>query len=161
MRSETMAMAEADWLAAMGRIKELTGTKTQVQLAEVLNVRQSSVSEAKRRYSIPTEWQLKLLNTHGVLPVWLMTGTGPMMVAEATPARIAQMEQLLAHTQYALASMKQTIDQAIRMAGMTNEELVGHKRDAAVDLQKASDDLLVLSANLAQCAASTGASHAQ
>ncbi len=61
---------------ALERIKKATGARTQVQLAEVLDVRQSSISDAKRRCSIPAEWFLKLYRSHGLDPDWLSEGTG-------------------------------------------------------------------------------------
>lgn len=150
MSMKTRTLPTQIFQDALARIQLVTGAQTQVQLAEVLGVRQSSISDAKRRSSIPAEWQLKMLNGYGIMPKWIMTGLGPQHVAEATPARIAQVEQLLAQTSYALVSMQQRLAQAIQMAGMTNEELVGHKRDAAVELQQASEDLLAMSSRLAK-----------
>lgn len=63
---------------ALGRIKTATGARTQVQLAEVLDVRQSSISDAKRRCSIPAEWYLKLYRSHGLDPDWISNGTEPV-----------------------------------------------------------------------------------
>lgn len=63
---------------ALERIKKATGARTQVQLAEVLDVRQSSISDAKRRCSIPAEWFLKLYRSHGLAPDWLSEGTEPV-----------------------------------------------------------------------------------
>ncbi|MBI9111981.1 S24 family peptidase [Maridesulfovibrio ferrireducens] len=60
------------------RIKKATGTRTQVQLAEILNIRQSSISDAKRRSSIPAEWYIKLYKTHGLNPEWLSDGVEPV-----------------------------------------------------------------------------------
>lgn len=64
--------------AALERIKKATGARTQVQLAEVLGVRQSSISDAKRRCSIPAEWFLKLYRSHGLDPDWLSDGVEPV-----------------------------------------------------------------------------------
>lgn len=63
---------------ALERIKKATGARTQVQLAEVLDVRQSSISDAKRRCSIPAEWFLKLYRSHGLAPDWLSEGIEPV-----------------------------------------------------------------------------------
>lgn len=63
---------------ALERIKKATGTRTQVQLAEILNIRQSSISDAKRRSSIPAEWYIKLYKTHGLNPDWLAEGIEPV-----------------------------------------------------------------------------------
>jgi len=63
---------------SLERIKKATGTRTQVQLAEILNIRQSSISDAKRRSSIPAEWYIKLYRTHGLNPEWLSDGIEPV-----------------------------------------------------------------------------------
>lgn len=69
---------QLEWFeGVMERIKAATGARTQVQLAETLDVRQSSISDAKRRCSIPSDWILKLFRTHGLNPDWLQTGTDP------------------------------------------------------------------------------------
>lgn len=60
------------------RIKKATNTRTQVELAELLSIRQSSVSDAKRRQSIPADWIMKLFEQFGLNPDWLKQGTGPM-----------------------------------------------------------------------------------
>ena len=53
------------------------GTRTQVELGEVLDIRQSSISDAKRRDSIPAEWFVKLFRKFGLNPDWVETGAGP------------------------------------------------------------------------------------
>lgn len=85
-KKPTNPQAQAAFEAAMERIKSVTGARTQVQLAELLDVRQSSISDAKRRCSIPPEWQLKLLESHGLLPRWIRTGEGPQYLAGAAQA---------------------------------------------------------------------------
>lgn len=68
---------------AMERIKKSTGARTQVQLAEVLDVRQSSISDAKRRCSVPSDWFLKLYRSHGLNPNWLSDGHEPIYLSPA------------------------------------------------------------------------------
>lgn len=63
---------------AYERIKFATNTKTQIGLAEVLDIRQSSISDAKRRQSIPADWYIKLFEKFGLSPDWLKQGAGPM-----------------------------------------------------------------------------------
>lgn len=74
----------------MERIREVTSTRTQVQLAERLGVRQSSISDAKRRGTVPPAWLLTLQRQLRVNPDWLLTGTGPRYLVPsedgATPA---------------------------------------------------------------------------
>lgn len=62
----------------MRRIHTITGTRTQSELAELLEIRQSSVADAKRRNSIPSDWLMTLFRKLGANPDWLETGTGPM-----------------------------------------------------------------------------------
>lgn len=64
------------------RIQKATGTRTQVELAELLEIRQSSISDAKRRQSIPPDWILKLLESHRVNPEWIKFGMEPMLLPE-------------------------------------------------------------------------------
>jgi len=65
------------------RIHSTAGTRTQTQLAEFLGIRQSSISDAKKRQSIPAEWLLKLLLLKSVNPEWVMTGQGPHLLRPA------------------------------------------------------------------------------
>lgn len=60
------------------RIKKATGARTQVELANILGIRQSSISDAKRRNSVPADWYLKLYRTHGLNPDWLSDAIEPM-----------------------------------------------------------------------------------
>ncbi|WP_461209271.1 LexA family transcriptional regulator [Desulfocurvus sp. DL9XJH121] len=64
----------------MDRIKEATSTRTQVELAAVLGIRQSSISDAKRRDSVPADWYLTLFREYGLNPDWLAFGRGPRYI---------------------------------------------------------------------------------
>ena len=66
--------------SAIQRIYSSTGTRTQVQLAEALGIRQSSVSDAKRRGAIPADWQITLFNKFALNPAWICTGEGPQFL---------------------------------------------------------------------------------
>lgn len=65
-----------DWEAFKARIRELTGARTQVEMATLLGIRQSSISDAKRRGTCPPEWQMQFVR-NGLNPVWILTGEGP------------------------------------------------------------------------------------
>lgn len=60
------------------RIKLTANCRTQVELAELLNIRQSSISDAKRRDSVPGDWYMKLFERFGLNPDWLKYGVGPL-----------------------------------------------------------------------------------
>ena len=47
---------ESSYEETMARIKTVSRTQTQTELAKLLEVSQSSVAEAKRRQSIPADW---------------------------------------------------------------------------------------------------------
>lgn len=60
------------------RIKLATNCRTQMELATVLDIRQSSISDAKRRDTVPGDWYMKLFERQGLNPDWLKQGVGPM-----------------------------------------------------------------------------------
>jgi len=60
------------------RIMKATGARTQTELAKLLGIRQATVSEAKKRGTIPAEWIMKLYRSHGLSPVWMVDGVGPV-----------------------------------------------------------------------------------
>ena len=66
------------------RIKLATRTRTQIELATVLDIRQSSISDAKRRNSVPSDWCMKLFERFGLNPDWIKKGTGPMYLRTET-----------------------------------------------------------------------------
>lgn len=61
----------------MERIKLITGKKTLTELANLLGIKQSSISDAKRRARIPSNWLIVLMRPNGVNPEWILTGNGP------------------------------------------------------------------------------------
>lgn len=69
--------------AAFERIKTITSTRTQVELADVLGIRQSSISDAKRRGSIPSDWFLTLMEKYWASPRYIKTGEGPKFLGES------------------------------------------------------------------------------
>ena len=68
----------ANYAAIIKRIQLVTHTQTQNKLAAILDVRQSSIADAKKRQSVPADWYLKLFEKLGVNPDWLKKGTGPI-----------------------------------------------------------------------------------
>lgn len=60
------------------RILSALGIHSQIELARILSVKQSVISDARRRNAIPRGWLLKLRDQNGLNPGWLTTGSGPM-----------------------------------------------------------------------------------
>jgi len=77
---------------ALERIKRATGARTQVDLAAILGIRQSSISDAKRRQSIPADWLLKLFRSHGLNPDWISNGDQPQVLREGVALPVGVME---------------------------------------------------------------------
>ncbi len=77
---------------ALERIKRATGARTQVDLAAILGIRQSSISDAKRRQSIPADWLLKLYRSHGLNPDWVQNGEAPQVLREGLALPVGLME---------------------------------------------------------------------
>ena len=80
---------------ALKRVFEAAGCRTQADLAEFFGIRQSSISDAKKRKSIPAEWLVKLLQHKSINPEWILTGQGsrylrPTDDNEATVVRITE-----------------------------------------------------------------------
>lgn len=78
-------MDGADFDAQMERIRFITGVRTQVDLADFLGVRQSAVSDAKRRGKIPTDWLIAIMRVKNANPEWILTGKGPYCFSEPVP----------------------------------------------------------------------------
>ena len=79
--------------SALQRVFEAAECWTQVELALVLGIRQSSISDAKKRNSVPAEQLITLLRLKRVSPEWILSGTGarflqPVEYSEAYTASL-------------------------------------------------------------------------
>ena len=63
--------------APLTRVFEAADCRTQEELARILGIRQSAISDAKRRGSVPSEWLVCLFRLRNVNPEWVLTGCGP------------------------------------------------------------------------------------
>jgi hypothetical protein len=78
-----------DFEAAMARIHAITGTRTQVELAKVLGIRQSSISDAKRRQSIPDSWLQTIIWKFDGNPRWVLGESERPYICEDTSRDLA------------------------------------------------------------------------
>ncbi len=58
------------------RIKETIGIHSQTELAAVLQVNRSAITQAKQRGTVPESWIFKLTRAFDLAPEWLETGHG-------------------------------------------------------------------------------------
>ncbi|MFP5221370.1 MAG: helix-turn-helix domain-containing protein [Acidobacteriota bacterium] len=72
--------------AGFARLKTTLGFKNQKELADILEIRQSSISDAKRRDVIPADWAIKLLRKERINPHWIYVGMHPMRIGDPQEA---------------------------------------------------------------------------
>lgn len=120
----TNPMDRAAYEAAMARIVEITGASTQVQLAEILDVRQSSISDAKRRASLPPEWVLKLHKSHRAMPEWIQEGTGPRTIDDIIPHEVRQTAQAVREIRGEIGRMADLIRESVTTARATVDDII-------------------------------------
>ena len=71
-----------DFNEALGRIQDVTGCYTQQELADLMGVRQSSISDALKRRSVSANWLLILVKTYDLNPDWILYGADPKYLHE-------------------------------------------------------------------------------
>lgn len=59
------------------RVSSTLGIKNFSELASILRVNRSSITQARKNNSVPANWLLALFRSHGLNPDWLEGGNGP------------------------------------------------------------------------------------
>lgn len=80
------SLPQSDFESQYNRVLAAAECRTQVELAEILEVRQSSVSDAKRRQSVPSDCLIKLFEKKRINPKWIRTGQGEKILQAADEA---------------------------------------------------------------------------
>ncbi len=62
--------------SALERVFKVAECRTQTDLAELLGIKQSSISDAKKRNAIPIEWLVNLLCLKGINLEWILKRLG-------------------------------------------------------------------------------------
>ena len=79
-----MSRAGYDFHAAYERVFQAAGARSQLALAAVLGVKQSSVWDVQSRAkAIPASWMVALVELYGVSPRWIKTGHGPQRLSRS------------------------------------------------------------------------------
>jgi phage repressor protein C with HTH and peptisase S24 domain len=73
-------MVTSNFDAFLERVFSATGLETQTELAAVLRINRSAITQARRNDSIPANWILQLYRTYGFNPDWLETGKGEIFL---------------------------------------------------------------------------------
>ncbi len=67
----------------ISRVKQATGISSLNKISADLGVHRSSITQARKRDSIPDKWILQLFRKHGLNPDWLEHGTGPQFLSSS------------------------------------------------------------------------------
>jgi len=66
------------------RVFSITGVESQTELANVLRVNRSAITQARKKGSIPANWILQLFRTYSLNPDWLESGKGEAYLRPGT-----------------------------------------------------------------------------
>ena len=69
-------MAKTNFDNFLERVFRQTGIGSQTELAAVLQINRSAITQARKKDSIPARWLLGLHRLYGLSPEWLETGKG-------------------------------------------------------------------------------------
>lgn len=91
--------------------------RTQVDMAELLGIRQSSVSDAKRRDSIPDGWLVPLQMRYDLNPRWILTGHSDMFtVPSAERGAVVMQGEIARMTEQAKEAARREILEHMTLA---------------------------------------------
>lgn len=77
-------MTSSDFDRVIQRVYEATGIDSQAELANVLRINRSAVTQARKKGAVPDKWLLQLYRQFGLNPEWLERGDGPaFLIASA------------------------------------------------------------------------------
>lgn len=75
------------------RVYEATGIESQTDLARILGVNRSAVTQARKKGAIPDRWLLQLYRGYGLNPEWLEKGSGSTFVG-AKQSPVSEFEKI-------------------------------------------------------------------
>ncbi|WP_243310546.1 LexA family transcriptional regulator [Fundidesulfovibrio agrisoli] len=130
-RKNGAVQAPSEFTLGFERIVQALGLASQSDLAITLDIRQSSISDAKRRGVIPGEWALKLYRNFGLNPRWVYDGLPPVFLTKPSPSgpEDAGWDQPAAESSFLLRYQPESL-LAMRVEDASMEPLI--HRDAYV-----------------------------
>jgi phage repressor protein C with HTH and peptisase S24 domain len=79
-------MPSARFESFLQRVFQATGITSQTELASVLKINRSAITQARKKNSIPDKWILQLYKTYGLNPDWVETGSGQTFIKKSAPS---------------------------------------------------------------------------
>ncbi len=87
-------MKAFDFSTIIERVYAATGIDSQTELARVLNINRSAVTQARKKGHVPDRWLLQLYRKFGLNPEWLENGAGRIFLGTATSDSATQFEKI-------------------------------------------------------------------
>ena len=87
-------MKTSDYNTIIERVYEATGIDSQTELARVLKINRSAVTQARKKGQVPDRWLLQLYRKFGLNPEWLEKGAGRTFLGTASHDSVAQFEKI-------------------------------------------------------------------
>ena len=84
----------SDFNAIIDRVFEATGVDSQTELARVLNINRSAVTQARKKGHVPDRWLLQLYRKFGLNPEWVESGAGRIFLGTAAHDSVTQFEKI-------------------------------------------------------------------
>jgi phage repressor protein C with HTH and peptisase S24 domain len=69
-------MIKSKFESFLNRVFQATGISSQTELASVLKINRSAITQARKKDAIPDRWMLQLYRAYGLNPDWVETGAG-------------------------------------------------------------------------------------
>lgn len=76
-------MSASRFESFLQRVFQTTGVTSQTELASVLKINRSAITQARKKNSIPDKWILQLYKTYGLNPDWVETGSGQTFIKKS------------------------------------------------------------------------------
>jgi len=76
-------MSASRFESFLQRVFQATGVTSQTELASVLKINRSAITQARKKNSIPDKWILQLYKTYGLNPDWVETGSGQTFIKKS------------------------------------------------------------------------------
>jgi len=77
--------APSQFELAYARLQNILGFQKQDAFSKIVDISQSSVSDAKNRGVIPGEWAIKLFRSHRINPNYIYDGLPPVYIGQGGP----------------------------------------------------------------------------
>ena len=89
-----MFVNASEFDAIIERVFEATGIDSQTELARVLEIHRSAVTQARKKGAIPERWLLQLYRKFGLSPDWLESGEGLVFLRQPCTDEMTELERV-------------------------------------------------------------------